>query len=226
MGKSDIGNNVGLVAVRRLARKLDPEPGHAFQVCRNALELFDATRSLHGLGRPARRLLGAAALLHDIGHTIDVVGHHKHSRDLILNMELPEFTRREKCIVACVARYHRKAHPSSSHATFCDLKDRDRRLVEMLAAILRIADGLDRSHRASCRHVRVRQDDTQVAVIVDQRKPNPTDIWGAVRKRRLFEDVFHVKVVIQASSEALPRPKETLRRYISSPDERHARGFA
>ena len=184
--------------VRRVARRIDPEPGHAFQVCKNALALFDATSGLHKLSAADRRLLESAALLHDTGHTIEFSRHHKHSRDLIMDMELPGFTRRERRIIACVARYHRKAHPDAKHAVYCDLSRIERRRVEKLAAILRIADGLDRCHAASCRQIRATTSKTKVAIEVQQRQPSPVDIWGAQRKQKLFEEVFGVTVTIGA----------------------------
>ncbi|NUM53290.1 MAG: HD domain-containing protein [Candidatus Hydrogenedentes bacterium] len=200
----------GLIEIRRMARKLDPEPGHVFQVCKNALALFDATRRIHKLGAPDRRLLEAAALLHDIGHTIDVVAHHKHSRDIIMDMRLPGLSARRKRIVACVARYHRKAHPAGTHAVFCDLDKPDRRRVQKLAAILRIADGLDRSHVASCKRIAVEAAKDSVTINIEQRRPTPTDIWGAQRKQSLFEEVFKVRVIIQAipdKRQSVPKTK-------------------
>jgi exopolyphosphatase/guanosine-5'-triphosphate,3'-diphosphate pyrophosphatase len=200
----------GILHVRKLARKLDPEPAHVFQVCKNALALFDATQSVHKLGTSDRRLLEAAALLHDLGHTIEMARHHKHSRDLILGMDLPAFSDREKRIIACVARYHRKAHPAVKHAVYAGLKKTDRRRVDKLAALLRIADGLDRCHEASCKRVTAGLLKGTLTICVEQRRPNPTDIWGAQRKRALFEEVFGVRVTIEASTKSKSAGKVAL----------------
>ena len=185
-----------LAAIRRLAREVDPEPAHAFQVCRSAQLLFDRTNAIHGLDHAARRLLTAAALLHDIGHTISVQGHHKHARDLILGYDLQGFTERERSIVACVARYHRKAHPRSNHKVFADLVHDDQTLVECLAALLRIADGLDRAHDAAVRDIRVKQTDDAVVIHAVLRRPSPTDIWGGQRKSGLFQEAFGIGIEI------------------------------
>lgn len=191
-----------LTAVRRIARKVDPEPSHAFQVCRLAELLFDRTRNIHHLDDSARRLLTAGALLHDNGHTISMQGHHKHARDLIMTYDLPGFSDREKAMVASIARYHRKAHPNPSHQVFGDLNSSDQHLVRQLAAILRIADGLDRAHDAAVRDVRVSQSDEALTIHAILRRPSPTDIWGGLRKRGLFEEVFELKVEIDESNES------------------------
>lgn len=190
------GSDQALAAVRRLARDVDPEPPHAFQVCRLAQQLFDRTAKLHGLDKASRRLLTAAALLHDIGHTISVQGHHKHARDLILSYELPGFSKRDRSIIACVARYHRKAHPRPGHKVFCDLSETDQAIVRQLAAVLRIADGLDRAHDAAVHGFRVTREDDTVTIRALLRRPSSMDVWGGQRKRELFEEVFNVAVEI------------------------------
>ena len=190
--------DAGLRTVGKIAREQDPEPEHVFQVCRNAQAMFGATAKLHGLGPQELRILCAAALLHDIGHTVDVLGHHKHSRDLIMKMELNRFSKREQRIVACVARYHRKAHPKPSHAVYEDLAKTDQKLVRKLAGILRIADGLDRCHNATCKSIKAKISDGTVTLRVKQRRNSPTDIWGGQRKQELFEEVFQVRVHIEA----------------------------
>ena len=128
--------------------------------------------------------------------------HHKHSRDLILGMDLPAFSDREKRIIACVALYHRKANPAADHVVYAGLKKADRRRVEKLAALLRIADGLDRCHEASCKRVTADLAKGTLTIRVEQRGPNPTDIWGAQRKQSLFEEVFGVRVTIEASTKS------------------------
>ncbi|NTU51408.1 MAG: HD domain-containing protein, partial [Candidatus Aminicenantes bacterium] len=108
-----------------LARDIDLEPDHVFQVCKTALSIFDQTGELHQLGAAERPLLEAGALLHDCGFQRGPQRHHKHSRDLILELELPGFSESEKKIVACVARYHRKAAPEPTHAVFRDLSSQE-----------------------------------------------------------------------------------------------------
>ncbi|MCL4695243.1 MAG: HD domain-containing protein [Candidatus Hydrogenedentes bacterium] len=191
----------GLASVRRLAREVDPEPEHAFQVCKLAEILFDRTTAVHGLGSDARRLLSAGALLHDIGHTIGEQGHHKHARDMIRSYDLPGFSGTERAIVAAIARYHRKAHPSKSHKIFCELDSDSQALVTRLAAILRIADGLDRAHDAAVRDLRAELQETRIAITAGLHRSSPTDIWGGQRKRGLFEETFGLEVEITGEVE-------------------------
>jgi len=119
---------------------------HARQVERLSTQLFHATRPLHELDDHALRLLERAAFLHNTGMMIESRRHHKHSFRLIKETRLPDFTDEERHEIACIARYHRRALPSTSHEEFAELSRRARKRVSALAAILRIADALDYSH--------------------------------------------------------------------------------
>jgi len=119
---------------------------HAQQVARLALAIFDQTRSVHGLGDRERDWLEYGALLHDIGVHISYERHHRHSYYLIKNGDLRGFDPQEIEAIALVARYHRQGTPKKSHEGYGDLPGSIRRAVKTLSAIVRLAEGLDRSH--------------------------------------------------------------------------------
>jgi exopolyphosphatase/guanosine-5'-triphosphate,3'-diphosphate pyrophosphatase len=119
---------------------------HAQQVARLALSIFDQTRSVHGLGDREREWLEYAAMLHDIGVHISYDRHHRHSYYLIKNGDLRGFDPQEIEVIALVARYHRQATPKRAHDGYGDLNGALRRTVRVLGAIVRLAEGLDRSH--------------------------------------------------------------------------------
>ena len=185
-----------IVAAKALAETHDPDPAHAFQVSKNSLVLFDALRGLHGLGDRERVLLHAAALMHDTGYENRPFQHHKGSRDLILASALEGFSPKERVIIACVARYHRKAGPAPSHKVYCDLDEASRVVVNKLAALLRVADGLDRSHAESAESLKVMHARGTIRLKVRQRTPNPVDLATGTRKADLFEAVFGMKIEI------------------------------
>jgi exopolyphosphatase/guanosine-5'-triphosphate,3'-diphosphate pyrophosphatase len=119
---------------------------HAQQVARLALSVFDQTRGVHKLAGREREWLEYGALLHDVGVHISYERHHRHSYYLIKNGDLRGFDPSEIEVIALVARYHRQATPKKSHEGFADLSGQLRRTVRTLSAIVRLAEGLDRSH--------------------------------------------------------------------------------
>jgi exopolyphosphatase/guanosine-5'-triphosphate,3'-diphosphate pyrophosphatase len=119
---------------------------HAQQVARLALGIFDQTRGVHKLSDKEREWLEYGALLHDVGVHISYERHHRHSYYLIKNGDLRGFDPKEIEVIALIARYHRQATPKKSHEGYADLGGQLRRTVRTLAAIVRLAEGLDRSH--------------------------------------------------------------------------------
>lgn len=182
-------------AVRRFARSCGYEQAHALHVTTLALSLFDqlALRVADLLTDSgveparARMLLQAAAILHDIGYLINYNAHHKHSLHLISHADLPGWTAAEVQIIANVARYHRAAEPKERHAPYAALSKPNRRVVRALAAILRVADGLDRSHMQAVKRVEVAVDGDAAMIRVFSPSEPEVDLWGAARKAGLFQ---------------------------------------
>jgi exopolyphosphatase/guanosine-5'-triphosphate,3'-diphosphate pyrophosphatase len=178
-------------SVLRLAERLGPEGDHGPHVARLALQLFDATRRLHRLGRRERELLEYAALLHDVGLHVSHRKHHRHSQYLITHGELRGFTPEEVQVMAAAARFHKGAPPKPSHEDLAELGPAERRLAIALAALLRVADSLDRSHHGVVRRLSVARRNGRVRVRLDTRgRDAALELWGAERKSDLWERLF------------------------------------
>jgi len=181
-------------SVMELARRCRFREDHATHVARLALSVFHQTRRLHGLHKSDAELLEYAALLHDIGFYVSAHRHHRHSEYLIQSHEMAGFSREEVDIVALTARFHRKSEPRKSHEGFGDLPKSDRRRVRFLAAILRIADALDRTHARLVRAVRCVVSEKTVEMRITADKDPELEIWAARRKGDLFEDLTDRKL--------------------------------
>jgi exopolyphosphatase/guanosine-5'-triphosphate,3'-diphosphate pyrophosphatase len=188
-------------SVLDLARRCDWHKTHSEQVAMLTLRLFDELTSLHGLGALEREIIEYAALLHDIGWHIGRKGHHKHSMYLIRNGDLKNFSDEEVRVMANIARYHRKAIPLPKHEAYRALSPRARRVVNVGAAFLRLADGLDRSHSSVVQSVRCRIDDKRVKCSVSARSDAELEIWSARRKKDLFAATFRRDVTFHLPGE-------------------------
>jgi exopolyphosphatase / guanosine-5'-triphosphate,3'-diphosphate pyrophosphatase len=162
-------------------------PEHAHQVSRLALSLFDQTRSVHGLTDRAREWLEYACLMHDIGVHISYPRHHKHSYYLIKNGDLRGFEPTEIEIMALVARYHRNTTPKKSHEGYGSLNGHDRRVVRTLAALLRLAEGLERSHTQIVSKLELRDRRNDYLLEVGVRGDAELELWAAHRHLAPFE---------------------------------------
>ncbi len=190
-------NSASLGAVRQMAASYLGDLDHTNQVTFLALRIFDELRALHQLDEPERFLLECGALLHDIGWVQGWKGHHKSSLQMILDNQMLPFDGKEKLLIGSIARYHRKALPSLDHDHYAALEPDERIVVSKLAAILRIADGLDRTHAKAVSDVRCIVSKKQVLFKCTVTHPAPEEEKNAYEKSDLFEQVFKKKIVIR-----------------------------
>lgn len=178
--------------IREAMERLEPEPEHTSHVAHLALRLFDELKPLHRLDAEARVLLEGAACLHDIGWPVSKrgVGHHKHSARLIRQQRWKHLAPPEVDLMAQIARYHRRALPSSEHTDFHALDPQNRERVRCLAALLRLADAFDRSHLQFVRDIKVRIDSKSLEFMLFCRESPAREMAGAERKGNLAREVF------------------------------------
>ncbi len=181
-------------SVHALAERTDCDMRHGRHVSRLAGRIYDQTRTLHEMPPEMREMLEYAALLHESGAHISDRGHHKHSYYLIRHGDLRGFTEEQLLVIANVARYYRKAPPAVAHPNFEELTDDQRACVQKLAAILRIAEGLDRGHRQRVRDVAVQRANGTVRFVARTRADASVEIESAGRRAKYFGKLFNVKV--------------------------------
>ncbi len=185
-----------LAAVARLAESCQDELGHSHQVTRLALLLFDELTPLHKLGTAERFWLQCAGLLHDIGWVEGQPRHHKTALRIILDTPMLPFDRQERLIIGSVARYHRKALPDEKHPHFAALKPVQRQVVSQLAALLRVADGLDCSHQGLVKTLACKVTARQIRVQCEVLSNAEAERLEAIDKGALLEQVFARKLAI------------------------------
>jgi exopolyphosphatase/guanosine-5'-triphosphate,3'-diphosphate pyrophosphatase len=192
-----------LVGTRSFARRLEYDQRHAEHVRELSIQLFDELQPAHHLPAESRVLLEAGALLHDAGHMISHRGHHKHGEYLALNGDIPGLEARNRAIVAALVRYHnRKSDPAGHHVAYSSLNNNDKRIARRLAAILRIAEALDHSHRQRVTNVDASFQRGAVSVQISARGDAAEDLRDANRSAELFEKEFHVRVFFRQSAGA------------------------
>jgi exopolyphosphatase/guanosine-5'-triphosphate,3'-diphosphate pyrophosphatase len=182
--------------LRATLARLEPEPEHTSHVAHLALRLFDQLKFVHGLGLDERVILQGAAWLHDIGWPVSHGGaaHHKHSARIIREQHWQHLKPLEVELLAQVARYHRRALPDETHAEFRALGPREQKAVRKLAALLRLADALDRSHLQHVRDLKARFRDGILELTLLSRQPPAREIAGAQKKGDLACAVFRCQL--------------------------------
>lgn len=203
-----------IAQIERFATACGVELDHARHAAELSTQIYTGLCDIYNLDRSDSRLLDAAARMQDVGYLINYEAHHKHSYHLILHSRLEGFRPEELEIIANVARYHRGAEPKQKHDNFRRLSKADQNRVQRMAAVLRIAGGLDRTHNQTVTAVRVAGSKKQVEVTVSAKKYPEVNLWAARRRTGLFEKVFGGEVTIQWA-EAAKTPKPPLARSAS-----------
>lgn len=182
-----------------LGEKYNFDRQHAEQVAKVALQLFDRLKSLHRLGGRDRLLLQVAAILHDIGAFVGPRAHHKHSYYLVSASYIFGLSQREVELIANIARYHRRSCPKNSHVPYGALSRESRLQVTKLAALLRIADALDRAHLAKVDRLKVELTGDALRLTMDGGTDWTLERMALAGKGDLFENIYgrHVELVCQ-----------------------------
>jgi exopolyphosphatase/guanosine-5'-triphosphate,3'-diphosphate pyrophosphatase len=176
---------------------------HAQQVAKLALSIFDQTRSVHGLTDREREWLEYGALLHDVGVHISYEKHHRHSYYLIKNGDLRGFDPVEIEVIALLARYHRQAKPKKSHDGYADLSGPMRRTVRTLSAMVRLAEGLDRSHSQALAGIDLYPRGDDYLARLRATGDAELELWAAHRHVSPLEEVLDKPIRFEVASSDL-----------------------
>jgi exopolyphosphatase / guanosine-5'-triphosphate,3'-diphosphate pyrophosphatase len=202
-------------SVVELAERCRWYPEHSEQVTRLALSLFDQTRGLHRLGNRAREWLEFAGLLHDIGGHISYLGHHKHSYYLIRNGGLRGFGPEEVETIALMARSHRRGR--AKKGPLAALAPEARRAVRVGAAVLRLAESLDRSHGQVVDDIELHDRGERFHLLVRAHGPVELERWAAGRQVGPMEKILGKPLSIRLSEEPVVDDATARRRNRRTP---------
>jgi exopolyphosphatase/guanosine-5'-triphosphate,3'-diphosphate pyrophosphatase len=185
-------------SVLELCRRCNWDEVHSRQVARLAVSLFDQSLPLHELRPQDRELLEHASLLHDIGAHVSTESHHKHTAYLIQHGRLRGFSPDEVAVLAALGRYHRGGDPRGSREPLASLSPDWQARIPRLAALMRVADGLDRGRAGAVEDVTLQLNGTRARLAVTSSGDVDVDLWGARRKRELFEKLFERRLEVVA----------------------------
>ncbi|NTW69633.1 MAG: Ppx/GppA family phosphatase [Chlorobiaceae bacterium] len=183
-------------SVYELGFRCDWNKGHAEQVARLSLQLFDTLAPYHQLDASYREILEYASLLHNIGTFISISSHHKHSQYIIMNGELRGFSPSEIEIIGHVARYHRKSPPSEKNMAYSMLKPKHKRAVDVLSGLLRLANGLERGHRQNVQSIKAEEAGRGITLHLKTRVEPDIEIWAADQLKAWLAIVLQKEITI------------------------------
>lgn len=183
-------------SARILSDRYLPNEAHGEHVANLCAHFFTSLADLHQLTPHDALLLQVSAILHEVGTYISQKSHHKHSEYIILNSEIFGLDRLDVTIVSLVARYHRHSGPRLEHRSYSALGIDDRIRVSKLAAILRVADALERTHAQRVSQIEIQRAGGKLRLMLPNLADASVERLAMASKADLFEQVFGLAVVV------------------------------
>lgn len=198
IGEEAQGKNLKEKSCFWLANRFETELDAKKHISGLALQLFDQLKHLHQAGDMERSLLYHASLIFDVGLYVKFQDYHKHSRYLINNSQLRGFTNEEVLLLGHLARYHRKKGPKKKHKKFKKLGSLQRKQIKLLAGILRIAIGLDKTKNQWVQTVYCLPEATKIQIQVFAEENIALELWEAQRFSDTLGDFLKTDIELVA----------------------------
>jgi len=181
-----------VLSAKEIARRYGANLAHGDIVRSYAATIFSKIKKLHGLGVRDRLLLDASAYLHDIGECINSLDHHLISYEMVKRVDIVGLTQAEQEMAALICRFH-SGTPDLKSFYYNVIPTETKVRVSKLAAMLRLADSIDRSHSQKSLNLEVKLSDNALIITVNTRENFVLEKWAFAEKSRFFEEVFGIK---------------------------------
>jgi len=185
-------------SIDNILKNYDCNETHCQLVEKLSLQMYDQLKAVHSFPDYTRRLLSAAALLHDIGTYVDYYNHHKHGFYLTLNSKLYGLSNKEIVMCAYLVAMHRNEDIRIDYKGFVGLitKD-DYDLVKKLSVFIKISEELDRTEIGIVQGIEVKVNGKQVILDLRTLKTAVLEKTIAMKSAKAFEKAFGKKLIIK-----------------------------
>lgn len=205
LGRPSSKRDAARDGVVRFAQRCSVDLQHSEHVAKLSVDIFRSLHKHYELNDRLVPLLEAAALLSNVGASVSYSRHHLHSYYMIRNSDLVGFSDEDIELIALAARYHRKGAPKKSHDEYAALSEDRQHDVDLMAGILRIATGLDRSHdqcvKAVSASIRDVKGTETVQLVVrsecDNHEVLELNLYTAQERTGLLEDFLGCPVLLK-----------------------------
>lgn len=184
-------------SVRSLAGRCHYDRGHAEQVERNAMAIYDQLSDLGliELDGKWRNLLSCSAILHDIGELISYSNHHVLSQMIIENADLQGFSCDEIRFMGLIVRSHHKKFPSPKDERFEGIRRSDVDAIRRCSIVLKMADVLDRHRNGSVKRIELRMMGGELQLRIRADSDPAMEMWSMEKVTPDFQKVFGCDLV-------------------------------
>jgi exopolyphosphatase/guanosine-5'-triphosphate,3'-diphosphate pyrophosphatase len=185
-----------LASAMAMAKRYRSNKSHYTYVSDIALMIFDIMKKEHGMNQRQRLQLQIACILHDCGKFINLQDVANNSYNIIMSTEMIGLSHKEREEVANAVKYNTMYLPSYQQVKG-SLGDASFTTVAKLAAILRVANAMDRSHKQKIEKMSLNIKDKKLIITVDT--VNNITLEAALFKEKadFFEQIYGIRPVLK-----------------------------
>ena len=181
-----------LACADRIAEHYHSDTLHCQTVATLSCIIFDRMKKVHGLTARERLLLELAGKLHDCGYYVNSRNHHLSSYYLIKNSAIYGLTETDISLIAQITQYSETHTPSTGTPGFYTMSEQQRLMVSKLAAILRMANAMDKSHKSKVNEIKVKLADEKIVVTAVSDQTLYLEKWAFKECAPFFQEVFGI----------------------------------
>ena len=175
---------------RIIAKRYKANLEHTAILENNVINIFDAMKKYHGLGKRERLLLQISAILHDCGKYISMSSPAECSYNIIMSTEIIGLSHKEREMVANIVKYNTMDLPENRD-------DGMYLTVVKLVAMLRVANAMDRSHRQKFKDFKTKFSDGKLILTTTTSEDITLEKGLFEAKTELFEEIYGIKPVLR-----------------------------
>lgn len=192
-----------IACAKTFAQRYRCSEKHAAQISQYACKIFDRIQRIHGLDQRHRMILELSAILHESGYFVDSKFHRESTFDLIQNIDLCGVTYEEMLMTAYVARFNEMGTPNYDDLDFIHIPEEQKVICSKLAAIFRLANALDKSHRQKIKSFKVKLEEERLIITIQSDENVRLEQWAFALCSPFFKDVFGIQPCLALQSTLL-----------------------
>lgn len=187
-----------VMAAKNIGKRYGVSRPHVQMVAHIALTIFDSMKKIHGLGARERLLLECAVYLHDCGKYVSLINAAESNYQIIMATEIIGISHTEREMIAQTVRFNTLPMESFDYISKrTDLGLPEYLIVTKLAAILKLANAMDRSHLQKIQQIRAGVRQEQLVINLVTNRDYTLEQGLLTEKEDFFEDVYGIRPLLK-----------------------------
>lgn len=186
-----------IISAKKIAERFWSDGVHTKSLELFSMRIFDKMKKKFRLSSRERLLLRIAIILHDCGAFVNAKSSYRSTHAIISRLEIIGLSLIETELIASIAFYHNRDISDFNSGPYIYLSPEEKVMVSKLAAIMRLADSLNRSHAQKFSDIEVKLGDEGLVITIASQKNTELEQWSFMEKKEFYEEVFGISASLK-----------------------------